>query len=202
MWGGVKVTVAPTALPLTAEQIRARLVLPLTGDAIQDAADQVLLDDFQWQAVAMIDGPDGIGVAMRPQTWTRTADGFDDFRGAFLLPGAPLAAVVSVHYMGGDGVWIEMDATAFRVVDGLDLARIVAIDAWPTVAIGTGVVRVVYTMGVADGAPINPALIAALSLLTGHYWENREAVVIGTISSELPLGVESILRRHSRVGAG
>tara|TARA_R110000744_G_scaffold39955_3_gene90753 strand:+ start:87 stop:695 length:609 start_codon:yes stop_codon:yes gene_type:complete len=202
MWGGVKVTEAPTALPLTAEQIRARLVLPLTGDATQDATDQVLLDAFQWQAVAMIDGPDGIGVAMSRQTWTRTADGFDDFRGAFLLPGAPLADVVSVHYMGGDGIWVEMAAADFRVVDGLDLARIVAIKEWPTVAIGTGVVRVVYTMGAAPGAPINPAWIALLSLLAGHYWENREAVLVGISSAELPLGVESILRRHSRVGAG
>lgn len=36
-------------------------------------------------------------------------------------------------------------------------------------------------------------IIQAMKLLIGHYWENREGVVTGTIATELPLAVENLL---------
>lgn len=202
MWGGVKVTVAPEALPLTTDDLRARLVLPLTGDPDQDAAEAMLLDVFQGQAVAMIEGPDGIGWAMSRQTWARTASGFSDLRGAFLLPGEPFGEVLSVEYLGADGVWADLDPAAFRVVDGLHPARLVPTGVWPSTSRGDGVVRVSYTVGPDAGVRPNAMLVAALSLMVGHYWENREAVVVGIQANEVPLGVDYILKRLSRVGAG
>jgi len=39
----------------------------------------------------------------------------------------------------------------------------------------------------------NSGLWAAILLMVGHWYSNREAVNIGNITSEIPLGVESIL---------
>ncbi|EEW3262234.1 phage gp6-like head-tail connector protein [Escherichia coli] len=39
---------------------------------------------------------------------------------------------------------------------------------------------------------------AAMLLLIGHWYANREAVNVGNITSELPLGVEALLLRHRR----
>ncbi|SDO72583.1 Phage gp6-like head-tail connector protein [Halomonas shengliensis] len=44
-------------------------------------------------------------------------------------------------------------------------------------------------------------LTTAMLLLIGHWFENREAVVIGTITSELPLAVEALIApyRHYQI---
>ncbi|MDW2745141.1 head-tail connector protein [Atlantibacter subterraneus] len=39
---------------------------------------------------------------------------------------------------------------------------------------------------------------AAMLLLIGHWYANREAVNVGNITSELPLGVEALLMQHRR----
>jgi hypothetical protein len=38
-----------------------------------------------------------------------------------------------------------------------------------------------------------PDIRMAILLLVAHYYAHREGVIIGTISSELPLGVEMLL---------
>ena len=43
-----------------------------------------------------------------------------------------------------------------------------------------------------------PGIWAAMLLLIGHWYANREAVNVGNITSELPLGVEALLFRHRR----
>lgn len=44
--------------------------------------------------------------------------------------------------------------------------------------------------------PITPAVTAAVLLLAGHLYANREAVVTGTISTALPLSVQFLLAPH------
>ena len=44
-----------------------------------------------------------------------------------------------------------------------------------------------------QGLVINPSITAAILLITGHLYENREEVVIGTIATRLPMTSESLL---------
>jgi len=39
---------------------------------------------------------------------------------------------------------------------------------------------------------------AAMLLLIGHWYANREGVNVGNITSEIPLGVEALLMQHRR----
>jgi hypothetical protein len=48
---------------------------------------------------------------------------------------------------------------------------------------------------------INPSIRAACLLIVGNLYANREDVVVGTISSELPMGSRSLLTPY-RVGWG
>ena len=45
-----------------------------------------------------------------------------------------------------------------------------------------------------DGAPA--ALVEAVCQLVGHWYEHREAVVTGTITSDMPLNVADIVREY------
>lgn len=42
--------------------------------------------------------------------------------------------------------------------------------------------------------PIPPALIECVTLLTCHWYENREATLVGVNAQEIPLGVAEIIR--------
>lgn len=53
----------------------------------------------------------------------------------------------------------------------------------------------------ADPILINPSIRAACLLIAGSLYGNREDVVVGTISSELPMGSKSLLMPY-RIGLG
>lgn len=46
---------------------------------------------------------------------------------------------------------------------------------------------------IADGMVITPAITAACLLICGHLFANREDVVVGTITSQIPMGSQSLL---------
>lgn len=52
-----------------------------------------------------------------------------------------------------------------------------------------------------DPILINPSIRAACLLIAGNLYGNREDVVVGTISSELPMGSNSLLMPY-RIGLG
>ena len=196
-WGGVRVKEKPVALPLSADQLRARLNLLPTGDDDEDAADALLLADMCAAAVAEIDGPDGVGFAMMRQTWALSLDGFAP---VITLPGAPITAVQAVRYLGADGAWVDLDPARYRVALGRDPVRLVPVGAgWPAVPSGPGVVEVLYELGADDPADLDRGLVTAVAMLTAHYFANREAVAIGGGAAvEVPLGVQRALDRVAR----
>lgn len=189
MWARVKVKTAG-ALPLAAADLRARLRID-TGD------EDGLLGDFLAAAAAEIEGPDGAGVALMAQVWTLTLDGWG---GDILLPGWPVTGVSEIRYLDPDGGQQVLDHdAAFRLVSGKDPALLVRKygASLPALLAGPGVVEIDYTLGRSDPADADPGLVTALALIAGHYYENREATVMGQMQ-ELPLGARHILDRYRR----
>ncbi|MCO5139289.1 MULTISPECIES: head-tail connector protein [unclassified Shinella] len=50
--------------------------------------------------------------------------------------------------------------------------------------------------GGAGQEEIPPALVEAVCQLVGHWFENREAVIVGVNAQELPLNVRDIIREY------
>ncbi|QBR35404.1 hypothetical protein ETW23_03870 [Leisingera sp. NJS201] len=189
MWASVTIKSAG-ALPLSAEELRDRL-------RIDTAAEDDLLAAFLAAGASEIDGPDGAGVAMMAQTWTRTLDGWAQ---EIVLPGWPVTGVSEIRYLDPEGNQQTLaHAAAFRVVLGRDPARLVRKPGAPLPALlsGPGVVEVDYTLGRTDAAEVDAGLVAALALLAGHFYENREATAPGQVV-EVPLGARHILDRFRR----
>lgn len=190
MWGSVKIKTKPAALPISLADMKLRL-------RVDDDAQDALITDLINTAVGMIDGPDGIGVAIMSQTWTLALDCFSR---VIELPGGPITSVSAVRYLDAAGDWQTVDAATYRLVKSQEPARLVLAtgQVWPACATGFGVVEVDYILGVADVVDAEPALVTAVALLVGNYFENREAVVVGVASGELPLGVRHILNARRR----
>jgi uncharacterized phiE125 gp8 family phage protein len=195
MWSGVQVTTppAPASLPIEIDVMKLRL-------RCDEDEENTMITDMIRQAVDRIDGPDGIGVAMMTQTWTRTLDAFS---AEIRLPGAPIQSVAEIRYMDSAGDWQTLAAATYRLCKSTHPWIVVPAPGaqFPTTLRGRAVVEIDYVLGNALAADVPADLVAAVTLLVGHYFENREAVVTGSTATELPLGVERILARHARIGA-
>jgi uncharacterized phiE125 gp8 family phage protein len=133
--------------------------------------------------------------ALAKQSWRLSIDEFP-CNGRIRLPMPPLSAVTSIKYTDLAGAEITLDPSQYVV----DLASLPGkIDraynvAWPSTRCQPNAVRIEFDCGYSDApASIPEGLKAGMKLWLGHLYENREAVNIGNITSELPLGVKALL---------
>lgn len=131
-------------------------------------------------------------------------DAFTDRQGRPMLrlAWAPVVSVEGIDYLDAVGLaaTITEGDGEFRIVAGIPCLLLPPTDAaFPTPFDGVGSVAVRYTAGFADGEA--PDLDMAVLMLGAHYYHNREAVVTGTIATELPMGVAAICNtyRHTLI---
>jgi len=119
----------------------------------------------------------------------------DRFDTVIRLPMPPLVQVDEIRYLDTDGVQQVLAASGYLVDIASTPARItVAPDAdWPDTQAVTGAVEIDYQAGYGNADAVPLPIKQAILLLLGHWYENREAVITGPITSELPLAVDSLL---------
>ena len=111
------------------------------------------------------------------------------------IPGIELplgaASITSIKYT--DAALVEQTiASNLYVLDDYSFKHwAIPVNAWPTTGAFANAVKVRYTTPAAIPAAVNNALL----LLTGHLYENREAVNSdrGVNPGEVPLGVKAML---------
>lgn len=160
------------AVPLVSlEEIKAHLRI---GEDETDEDD--LIEGLLAAAIGHLDGPRGVlGRCLTDQVWSLT---LDRISGPVLLPIPFLAS-----------------AAAFALADDAALPiTLVASGIWSKAHLSgpaSGAVRIEMTA--TAPAEIQPVAAAAIKLLVGHWYLNREAVITGTIATSLPLSVDRLL---------
>lgn len=130
---------------------------------------------------------------------------WDDRRDAvpatvWTAPVGPVLSIDSVTYVDLDGATQTWSSALYRTDipagDAAAPARLTPIYSgqWPQARSITNTFVVRMTVGYGASAASVPADIkAAIKLMVGHLYANREAVNIGNIVTPLPLAVESLL---------
>jgi len=132
-------------------------------------------------------------------TWTLKLDSFPpaDY---IELPRPPLATVTSVKYYDLAGTQQTFSSGKYTVDTHSEPGRVVLNygESWPSIRSQSQAVEVIYTAGYgADDTSVPEALQCALRLLVGHFNENREAVLTGTISKTVELAVDALLQTQN-----
>lgn len=129
------------------------------------------------------------------------ADRLPKGSGGLELQWTPVRSVTEVAYLDPAGAQVLMPESSIYVEKrGVYPVIYPAIDtSWPDHRPQRGSVQITVNAGY-EALPAD--VRAAALLIIGHLYENRESVIIGTISSELPMGVEMLLAHYviSRVG--
>jgi len=177
----VRVVTPPTAVVSWEE---AKQHLRLDGDEQQPYVEALIGAATGW-----IDGPGGwLGRAIGSQVLELVDCAF----GNNALPYQPVIDIVSVVYLDTGRNAVTMPSNQYRLLLNGSMAP--SPDAsWPSVASDSEAVKIRYQAGYAT---VPPAIKQAIMLLIGHWFTNRETVVVGTIVAQVPFAVEALLSTY------
>lgn len=182
-------TIAMTDQPVSLAEAKAHLRV---SDTDEDALISALIVVASEHVAALT------GLALGPETWVyKVGPQYGDL----LLPWAPVVAVTAVGYYDPDGT-AQVDVVGnYRVMadDRRPLMRPVPTKSWPATELREDAISITFTAGF---SAVPAPLAAAIKMLVGHWFENRESVVTGTIATEIPLAAALVEPfRRAWVGA-
>jgi uncharacterized phiE125 gp8 family phage protein len=116
------------------------------------------------------------------------------------LPRPPLQSVTSVVYYDTSDVPATLAATDYYVdtISTPGSIQLRYLKTWPATTLRDyNAICVTYKAGWSTVTDMPQSLRQAMLLLIGHWYENREAVLVGAISKSIEFAVQSLLGLHA-----
>lgn len=166
-----------------------------TGDAVtvRDVRDHLYISDdtFDGRLQGMIRAATDYCQRMTkrqfmPASYRLTLDRFPVDR--LELPKAPLRSITTVGYTDTEGSSATVSSTVYTVVASDHIPGFVQPafgEIWPSTRQEPNAVSVTFAAGYPGRAKIPGTIKQAMLLIVGHWYENRETVLVGSISKEL-----------------
>lgn len=195
-WTQLQRVTAPAAAPVTLAEAKSQC-------RVETDAEDDLIRRLIDAATEMLDGPEGLGVALMPQTWKLVLPCFPQ---ELLLPLQPVTAITSVEYVDPLGATQTYSAANYRLFTAAVEAEIERVSgaSWPATDSRKAAVTVTFACGFANAAAVPAALRHAILLMVGALYENREAETIGAglVNSVTLQTFERLKAQHRRVAFG
>jgi uncharacterized phiE125 gp8 family phage protein len=198
MWDRIERLSAPAAEALTLAEVKAHCRID------HDAEDALLARAIK-AARDTVEGPDGAGLALIAAQWQMR---LDRLMGEIWIPMGPVLSIDAVRYLDEAGVMQTVQPAGYQWRKGRFEARIKPAYglSWPIVRERYDAAHITFTAGFPGTDQIPPDLSAipeplriAMLMLIGHWYEQRETVVIGEVPAEIQHGFKELLGRY-RVG--
>jgi len=180
---GIKV-ITPAAAVLTLEQLRRHCKIdpPTSANEADDDLEAAL-------AAAHAYAQHHTGISIGSQTLELALDEFPE--AGILLPQGPVTSITSVSYVDAAGATQTLAGSAYSLDDySTPQWLLPAVDTdWPATYATANAVKVRYLAG---AATIDGAAAQAIRLLSGLYFDNRNAADKGQMF-DVPFGVKALL---------
>ncbi len=184
----LKLIAPPTSEPVSVEEGLAQLRVDFDDDntTIEGyiAAAREMAEAYTWRAFLT-------------QTWDLVLDEFPA-ADRILLPRPPLQSVTGVYYTPEGGSEQTLSASSYYVDTYGEPGGVVLRTGytWPSdTLMSVNGVRVRFVAGWAAAEDVPRSIVQGIKLILGHFYENREGIVIaqGVSISELPMGIQWVL---------
>lgn len=168
---------------------------------VDHADEDTNIESLIAAATDYLEAPNGaIGKAFITQSWALSVPCPDrDFR--IHLPVTPVQSITSISYYDADDVSQTLTVGDFYLHGDEDWAYIEPKPGvtWPGVYDRLDAITVEFVAGFGDTAAAVPQTIRqCVLLMVAHWYENREPVVVGSISSALPMAVDSLISMNRK----
>jgi uncharacterized phiE125 gp8 family phage protein len=184
-------TVAPASAPVTLAEAKLHL-------RVDHADEDTLIDSLIAACVQRLDGWAGVlGRALVTQTWRQD---YERFEPRMRLPLFPAQSVSGISYMDTAGATQTASSALYELLRD-ELGDYVALkpnQSWPLTGGAASAASITYVAGEsACPAPIR----AALLLMIGDLYRNRESIVIGAAATAIPMSttVDALLAPYRRI---
>lgn len=177
-----KLTTAPASEPVTLQEAKDHLRI---DDTNEDALISELIKAAREYAESAINRP------LITQTWTYYADCFESV--IELKPN--LQSVSTVKYIDTDGTQQTLAATEYAISTS-DIVGTLFEDydkTWPSIRSIKNAIEVEFIAGYGLAADVPASIKSAMLLLIGHWFVNREAVIVGVNATNTPMAVDLLL---------
>jgi uncharacterized phiE125 gp8 family phage protein len=178
---------APTAEPLDLEEVKLFL-------RVDDEREDVAIEAMMSAARALVEGH--TSRRCLTQTIEVAMDGFPARGAPILVPLAPVVSISSIKSYATDNTESTFSSANYRLDTHSVPPRILLDDdaAWPTDLRAESGVLITLVMGYgADGSYVTDvALLHAMRLLIGHWYQHREAV--GTVGKEIEFAYTALVQ--------
>lgn len=187
--GGLTVITAPTFEPVTLTEMKTHLRYDYDNE-------NTLIETLIRAAREWVENY--TGRALVEQTLEYAIDSYPD---EMRLPRPPIIEVESFKYTDSAGTSTLLAANQYTLDTSAPLLpRIVPAYnvSWPGTRSQPSSLRIRYKAGYAregspdDHAAVPASLRAAIKLLVGHWFKNRESVVIGVAANEVPMAAMAL----------
>lgn len=183
---GLSQTTAPNTRPVSTAEAKTHAHVTTSEDD-SDIADMI--------EAATEHVEDWTGLQLMTATWTWTLDTFPT-SDTLVSPINPMATVTSIKYLDSDGVQQTWDASKYDKDFTSMPGRIVLAhgETWPVIR-GSEInsVEVIFTAGYGAASAVPKHLRQAIKLIVGHWYINREDVVVGVRASSVPRAATDLM---------
>jgi len=140
--------------------------------------------------------------ALIDQTWDYRLDSFPAIIQPPLYPLDVTTPVASLKYLNTSGVLTTLTLTTDYTVDFYsEPGRVVPAygKSWPSTQAVPNAVTLQFKAGYGGAGDVPQLIKQAILVLIGHWYENREPIISGTIVAEVPMMVAALLSPYMRV---
>lgn len=178
------VVTAPTVEPLTVDEVQAWCRVTESAEA---ETLEALISEARRHVETLL------GRALAAQTLAARFDRFPCW--VITLERPPVTSVTSLQYVDADGATQTLDPSMYLVDLHSEPARITPAygEVWPCARCQMNAVTVTYVAGYASAAAVPGPIRRAIAMLAAHWYENREAVLVGASAAEMPMQVRDML---------
>ena len=182
-------TVAPAELPVSLEEAKQYC-------RVEHDDENLLIESLIVAAVDYLDGPSGIlGRAIIEQHCLLELDAWPS---RLALPIEPVSTV-TVQYLDKLGAETDVPENQLVIIDAPSARTVLEwVDGFqaPELSDTRYPVKITITAGFGAAAKELKGIKVAIKMMIGHWYDNRETVVLGMSVAELPMAVNALLARY------
>lgn len=189
------VSVPPSAEPISTAEAKTHL-----RETLSDATNNTYIDTIVEAARIYAENLTGAILTQRTLVWT--IDGFPDSSDLpLIIPASPVQSIVSVVYTDNNGNPQTWSSANYKLDPNYQRPRILPAygENWPSdVRDEINSVQITFKAGfsnedVSPAETVPEAILRALRLMIGHWYENRMEVVQGAPAQQIPLAAHHLL---------
>ncbi len=171
---------------LTTAEVKAHL-------KVDTAADDTLIDNLR--DAATNSAQEYTNRFFTSTTLTQYADKWSEIAELYK---SPLQSITHIKYYDSDDSLQTLSSDVYNS-DGSAMPARIALavnQSYPTTSDRIAAIRVEYIVGVTAANLVDNAIKQAVLLTIGHWYQNREAVIVGRIATELPMAAKYLLDQY------